>query len=199
MERGEGGFRDFHVNASTRVQLFGGQLEGGWDWTLTILSSPDLSPISAIRGWERGWFRSTMGRIRLRHTCNSIECNWRCIRRAKGEKKERRRTPPISFVTPSPLAPFMNILGILTRFPTTTISPFTNSGQPRASSSSRTPVVLVVDDDVSASLGTPTERASNSPNRRPNIKRDVNESREKSLVSPPVTDFHAIYFTIVQY
>lgn len=95
MERGEGGFRDFHVNASTRVQLFGGQLEGGWDWTLTILSSPDLSPISAIRGWERGWFRSTMGRIRLRHTCNSIECNVSCIRRAKEEKKERRRKPPI--------------------------------------------------------------------------------------------------------
>lgn len=116
----------------------------------------------------------------------------------RGKKKKGEGNRP-SFVTPSPLAPFMNILGILTRFPTTTISPFTNSGQPRASSSSRTPVVLVVDDDVSASLGTPTERASNSPNRRPNIKRDVNESREKGLVSPPVTDFHAIYFTIVQY
>lgn len=116
---------------------------------------------------------------------HSAECNWRCIRRARGREKRKRKRLVSIFcdgVSLSPLAPFMNILGILMRFPTTILI---HEFGPTPSSS-RTPVVLVVDDDVSASLGTPTvhaERASNSPNRCPNIKRDVNESREKDPCS----------------
>lgn len=145
------------------------------------------SPISAIRGVERGWFRSTMGRIRLRQICTPPNATDVAFAERGGGKKGKGSAQFPSFVTASrslsPLAPFMNILGILMRFPTTILI---HEFGPTPSSSSRTPVVLVVDDDVSASLGTPTvhaERASNSPNRWPNIKRDVNESREKDPCS----------------
>lgn len=94
----------------------------------------------------------------------------RSFRRARRGKKAG--SPVSIFCDGRP--PFMNILGILMRFQTTIL--VHEFGPP---SSSRAAVVLVV--DVSASLGTPTvhaERASNSPNRCSNIKRNVNESRE---------------------
>lgn len=94
----------------------------------------------------------------------------RSFRRARRGKKAG--SPVSIFCDGRP--PFMNILEILMRFQTTIL--VHEFGPP---SSSRAAVVLVV--DVSASLGTPTvhaERASNSPNRCSNIKRNVNESRE---------------------
>lgn len=118
---GEGGFRDFHVNASTRVQLFGGQLEGSLRLDLNDPLFTRSSPISAIRDVERGWFRSTMGRIRLRQICTPPNATSVAFEE-DGEKRQeaphllwrssRSRPRPRS-----PLAPFMNILGILMRFP----------------------------------------------------------------------------------